>query len=89
MKFSFSPELKLKLRKLKIKNPKLLNEIRKQLKLFEQNHKYPSLRVHKLKGSLSERWSISVEDDMRMLFYISGNEAVFYDLGTHDQVYRT
>ncbi len=47
-----------------------------------------SLKTHKLWGKLKELWSFSVEYDERVLFYFTedGN-AVFVDIGSHDEVY--
>jgi mRNA-degrading endonuclease YafQ of YafQ-DinJ toxin-antitoxin module len=47
-----------------------------------------SLKTHKLSGKLKELWSFSVEYDERVLFYFTedGN-AVFVDIGSHDEVY--
>jgi len=47
-----------------------------------------SLKTHKLSGKLKELWSFSVEYDDRVLFYFTedGN-AVFVDIGSHDEVY--
>lgn len=47
-----------------------------------------SLKTHKLSGKLKDLWSFSVEYDERVLFYFTedGN-AVFVDIGSHDEVY--
>ncbi|OGE14171.1 hypothetical protein A3F00_05325 [Candidatus Daviesbacteria bacterium RIFCSPHIGHO2_12_FULL_37_11] len=88
MKFSFEPELFRKIQEINKKNPKLSKKIQKQLRLFSIDPKYPSLKAHKLKGGLSERWSIYIEENMRMIYYLNVDEAVFFDIGTHDEVYR-
>jgi mRNA-degrading endonuclease YafQ of YafQ-DinJ toxin-antitoxin module len=88
MQFSLSTELIGQLALIKKKDLQLFKKIQKQLKLFLADHKHPSLRTHKLKGELAGQWSISIKSDIRILFYISKGEAVFYTIGTHDQVYR-
>lgn len=88
MKFSLEPELFEKIKGINKKNPKLYKKIQKQLKFFSENPKHPSLKTHKLKGGFSARWSISVEGNIRMVYYLNGNKAVFFDMGTHDEVYR-
>lgn len=88
MKFSLEPELFKKIKEITKKNPKLSNKIQKQLKFFSVDSKHPSLKTHKLKGGLSSRWSISIEGNMRMIYYLDSNEAVFFDIGTHDEVYK-
>ncbi|MBD1846833.1 hypothetical protein H6F89_26185 [Cyanobacteria bacterium FACHB-63] len=46
------------------------------------------MRTHKLSGKLKDYWSFSLEYDERVVFYFTedGN-AVFVDVGTHDEVY--
>ena len=88
MKFFLEPELLEKLKIINKKNPKLSKKIQKQLKFFREDFTHPSLRNHKLKGGLSARFSISIEGNLRMIYYLNGNEAVFFDIGTHDEIYR-
>lgn len=50
---------------------------------FEQ-----SLRTHKLSGKLNELWSFSIDYDERVIFYFTDDgDAVFVDIGSHDEVY--
>jgi len=88
MDFSFSTEVASELKKLKHKHPLLFKKIQKQLKTFKENVKHPSLRTHKLKGNLSNSWSITIEGNMRMIYTIKNNEALFFKIGSHDEVYR-
>ncbi len=88
MKFSLTKEVSAQLKQIKKKNPKLSKKILKQLHFFLVDHQHPSLRNHKLKGHLQSSRSISIEGNFRMVYYISNNKAVFFDIGTHDQVYR-
>lgn len=88
MKISFSKEVIEYLHSIEKKNTKLFNKVYKQLSLFKENPRHPSLRVHKLGGTLSNSWSISIEKNIRMLYYISEDNVIFFHMGTHDQVYR-
>lgn len=88
MDFSFSTEVFRDLKKIKQKQPQLLKKIHKQLNLFKQDIKHPSLRTHKLKGNLSNTWSISIENNIRLIYTIRNNEAIFIKIGNHDEVYR-
>jgi len=88
MDFSFSTEVTTELKKIKQKHPLLFKKIQKQLKLFKENIKHPSLRTHKLKGNLSNTWSISIEGNVRLIYSIKNNEAIFFKIGNHDEVYR-
>jgi addiction module RelE/StbE family toxin len=51
---------------------------------FEQ-----SLKTHRLSGKLKDLWSFTVEYNLRVVFYFKKNntQAVFIDIGTHDEVY--
>lgn len=88
MNFSFSTEVTDELKKIKQKHPLLFKKIQKQLKIFNENIKHPSLRTHKLKGNLSNTWSISIEGNVRLIYTIKNNEAIFFKIGNHDRVYR-
>jgi addiction module RelE/StbE family toxin len=88
MDFSLSTELVNELRKIKQKQPRLFKKIHKQLKTFKENTKHLSLRTHKLKGNLSNTWSISIESNIRLIYTIKNNEAVFFKIGNHGEVYR-
>jgi len=48
----------------------------------------PSLKTHKLSGKLKDLWSFTLEYDERVLFYFTDDKnAVFVDIGNHDEVY--
>lgn len=83
MNLHFSPELDKELKKLRRRDKTLLTKIEKKLILFQQNPQHPSLRLHKLTGSLKDMWSISIDKSIRMLYFLDGDEAHFFDIGTH------
>lgn len=88
MNLFFSTKLKKDLISINKKDPKLFKKIQKQLKLFEQDPTYPSLKTHKLEGKLENSWSISIEGSVRMIYQKNGDDVTFFDIGTHDEVYR-
>lgn len=88
MKFRISPALDKRLQKLLKTNPQIGLKIEKQLDLFFQDHRHPSLKTHKLSGELNNFWSISVTKSLRMTYIFDDQGACFVDFGTHDQVYR-
>ena len=49
-----------KLAKLIKKNPELKPKIAKTFKLIENDINHPSLRLHKLKGELSDKYSVAI-----------------------------
>ncbi len=89
MKVKLSPLVQQKLLRLNNKDKKLILRIQKQIELFESNPTHPSLRTHKLTGNLSNRWSISINRSLRMVYVtIQKDVAYFIDVGTHDEVYK-
>lgn len=88
MRAKFSYFVQKELQKIQQKDRKLLNRIEKQIALFEENPKHPSLRTHKLSGTMDNMWSISITMNIRMAYVLLGkNSVVFVKIGTHDEVY--
>lgn len=57
----------------------------RKLIMFENNPFHPGLETHKLKGSLAEFWSFSVNKKFRVLFrFFANNAVIYYDIDTHD-----
>lgn len=84
----FSPKLLEKLRTLRRQDKKIFERIEKQLSLFQKDPNYNSLRLHKLKGNLKNVWSISVDKNHRMLYIDEDDTAYFFNIGTHEEVYK-
>lgn len=85
----FTPEFLRALKKLKKKNIKLFKKIHSLLEIFRTDPFCPSLKTHKLKGKLVERYAFSVNQSMRIVFkWKNSSTALIWSLGTHDQVYK-
>jgi len=85
MKIKFTAPFLRQLRKL---DPDLQEEVAEKVELFELDPNYLSLKVHKLKGRLKDRWSFSVNYKTRIVFqYTSSEEVVLLAVGNH-HVYR-
>lgn len=71
------------------KHPELRNQYQKTLELLELNPYHPSLRLHKLKGSLSGLHAVSVNISYRITleFLVQGKEILPVNIGKHDDVY--
>ena len=66
----------------------LYEEVLEKIELFKNETNCESLKVHKLHGPLSDRWSFSVNYKTRIVFqYESKSIAVFLAIGDHD-VYK-
>lgn len=74
--------------KKRIKGTDLEDTFWQKLEQFSQDPFEPSLKTHKLCGTLKGFWSFSLDYDERVVFYFTDNgNAVFTDIGNHDQVY--
>jgi toxin HigB-1 len=71
------------------KHTELISPYEKTLRLLEANPNHPSLRLHKLKGKLSELYSVSINISYRICidFIIDEDTIIPVDIGTHDEVY--
>ncbi len=71
------------------RHPDLLNQYEKTLKLLELNPLHPSLRLHRLSGSLSDLHSISINIGYRITleFLVEDDKIVLVNVGSHDEVY--
>ena len=83
----FSPKVYKKLQSLRRTDKKIYQKIIKQLDLFQANPHHKSLRLHKIKRGKDNIWSISIDEGYRML-YIEDETIYFFDIGTHDEVYK-
>lgn len=72
------------------KHPELRGQYRKTLQLLELNPFHPSLRLHRLSGSLAELHSVAINLSYRITleFLVSGNTIMPVDVGSHDAAYR-
>lgn len=88
MKVSFSSSFRRAFKKIIKGNVDLETRFLQKLELFTTDPFEQSLKTHKLSGKLKDLWSFSVDYDQRVLFYFTedGN-AVFVDIGSHDDVY--
>lgn len=74
-------------------NPQLRSAIEETLQQLAEDPFNHSLRSHKLKGDLADRWSCSIDYSNRILFKFVTNpdsneeEILLLTLGSHDDVY--
>jgi mRNA-degrading endonuclease YafQ of YafQ-DinJ toxin-antitoxin module len=64
-----------------------------RVRLFQKNPYDPALDIHVLKYDLEGYWSFSLTDDksaddFRVIYRKTKQGYVFFDFGTHDQLYR-
>ncbi len=71
------------------RHPDLLAQYEKALKLLGLNPFHPSLRLHRLSGSLSDLHSIAINISYRITleFLIEDGKIILVNVGSHDEVY--
>ncbi|MCK4535653.1 MAG: plasmid stabilization protein [Desulfuromonadales bacterium] len=71
------------------RHPEIIPQYEKTLKLLELNPYHPSLRLHRLKGSLKDLHSISINISYRISleFLIDEGKIIPVNVGSHDEVY--
>ena len=56
--------------------------------IFRNNPFDTMLKTHKLHGKQKEEWAYSMDNSYRAIFiFLEDEEALFLDIGTHDQLY--
>jgi len=86
-----SPAFGRDLRKWLKRHPETAASIEATLEQLSADAAHPSLRTHKLRGSLTGCWACSAAYDLRIVFEYTQHkrqEAILLlALGTHDEVY--
>lgn len=72
------------------KHPDFIPQYEKTLRLLEIDPFHPSLRLHRLGGSLSDLHSVSINISFRITLelVIQGHEIIPVDVGSHYEVYK-
>jgi len=86
-----SPAFGRDLRRWLKKHPESAESIESTLEQLSADAAHPSLRTHKLRGSLAGCWACSAGYDLRIVFEYTqyeGDEAILLlAMGSHDEVY--
>ena len=85
----FTKKYEKKAKKFLKKHQDLKKKYEKTILLLKSNPFHPSLRLHKLKGTLSEFYSVSIDMEYRIIvdFIIIDEKIILIDVGNHDEVY--
>ena len=82
MKIVYKPSFLRQYRKL---IPSLKEEAKQKIELFRQDQSHPFLKTHKLKGSLKDFWSFSVNYKYRIIFnYEEEDKIALIAIDNHD-----
>lgn len=66
---------------------KIKSKFSQRLMLLMDSQDHPLLRVYELKGAKKPLLSMNVTADYRALFTYENNTFVFYETGTHSELY--
>ncbi len=71
------------------KHKDIYPQYEKTIELLQYDPQHPSLRLHKLKGKMSEFSSVSINMKYRIIldFMIVDDVIILVDIGSHDDVY--
>jgi mRNA-degrading endonuclease YafQ of YafQ-DinJ toxin-antitoxin module len=85
----FTPSYEKRAARFLRRHPDVVRLYEKTLRLVEVNPAHPSLRLHRLKGRLSDLHSVSINISYRITieFLVEGQKIIPIDVGTHDEVY--
>lgn len=92
-RLAWTPKSQRAFKRLIKRNPQLKPTIRQTLDQLVRDPFEPSLRTHKLSGSLEDVWSCSIDYKLRILFeFVDDPELdepaiLLLNLGSHDEVY--
>ena len=87
MEIELSPKFSKSYKKLVVRRPDVAISVLQKVLLFSQDPNSRSLAMHKLKGSLKDVWSFSIESDLRIIVDRKDDKVIFVDIGSHDEVY--
>lgn len=74
-------------RKRIVNHPSLDFKFQERIKIFQSDPQNPLLQNHKLIGHKEDYWSFSISGDIRVIYLKKNNRVLFYDIGSHNQVY--
>lgn len=88
MNIFFTTNFRRTYKKLISKSDVLKSVFHQHMELFAENPHDPALKDHALKGKLKGTRAFSLGYDLRALYRKEKDIYVFFDIGTHDQVYK-
>ncbi len=67
---------------------KIRKQAQERVSLFQSDRFHPLLHFHALKGDFAGYYSINVNADVRIIFYLANNAMHLVRIGTHNQLYE-
>lgn len=88
MKVNLHKQFKKNYQKRIASNKNLAKKTQQRVRLFIKDPKSPLLKDHALTGKKEHLRAFSITGDIRIIYLIDNQKhCLFYDIGTHNQVY--
>lgn len=87
MKILYTTRFRRSYKRLVSKSEKLRMLVYERMLLFEKDPQHSSLKNHILKGKLEGYRAITIGYDLRAIYREEKDTFIFFDIGTHDEVY--
>lgn len=87
MKILFTTRFRRSYKRLVARSEKLCMLVAERMMFFEKNPKNPILKDHSLQGKFNAYRAFSIGYDLRIIYRKERAVTIFFDIGTHDQVY--
>lgn len=88
MKIIFTTRFRRSYKRLVLKNAVIKKLVDERCVLFSADSKNILLKDHSLGGKLASYRAFSIGYDLRVMYRQEHNECIFFDIGTHDDLYR-
>lgn len=88
MNIFLTPRFRRSYLRLAAKSEQVKSIVNERMMMFEKNPQNPSLKNHALRGRLKGYRAFSLGYDLRAIYRKDGSTYVFFDIGTHSDVYR-
>lgn len=88
-RFVITPTYEKKLQRFLKNHKNLTNAYHKTIQLLSVNPYHPSLRLHHLRGKLSQLYSVSINLQYRITLelLIENKQIILIDVGSHSKIY--
>jgi mRNA-degrading endonuclease YafQ of YafQ-DinJ toxin-antitoxin module len=93
MQLVWSPGFSREFKRLIRRNPQIRSSIEQTLQKLTEDPFHPSLKTHKLRGDLAEKWACSIDYSNRIVFKfvqppnLQKEAILLLAIGSHDEVY--
>lgn len=88
MKILFTTRFQRSHKRLVSRSAELKKVVSERMQFFSKDPATPLLKDHALRGKLEGYRAFSIGYDLRALYRKEKDAFIFFDIGTHDQIYE-